>query len=53
MLISVYLDLLIGCDGTEDYFCEALGGEHPETDSPYHTAIFNESQGLVLPGDIG
>lgn len=53
LLISVYLDLLIGCDSTEDYFREALGGKHPETDAPYHTAIFNESQGLVLPVDIG
>lgn len=39
--VCPYLDLLVGCDGTEDNLSEALGGEHPETDPPDDTAIFD------------
>lgn len=47
--MSPYLDLLVGGDRTEDDLCESLSGEHPEADPSNHTAIFNQSQGLVLP----
>ena len=51
----MYLDLLIGCDGTEDDLREALSGKHPKTDATDDAAIFDKGEGLVLPvkdGDI-
>lgn len=38
----MYLNLLIGCDSTEDNLCEALSGKHPKTDASDDTAIFDE-----------
>ena len=45
----MYLDLLIGCDGTEDDLREALSGKHPKTDATDDAAIFDKGEGLVLP----
>lgn len=47
-----YLNLLVGCDSTEDYLCEALRGKHPKTDASDDAAVFYEGQGLVLPVKI-
>ncbi len=47
--MPTYLDLLVWGDRTEDDLCESLSGEHPEADPSNHTAIFNQSQSLVLP----
>lgn len=45
----MYLNLLVGCDGTEDDLCEALSGKHPKTDATDDAAIFDKGKGLVLP----
>lgn len=47
--VIVYLNLLIGCDGTEDDLREALSGKHPKADAADDAAIFDEGEGLVLP----
>lgn len=49
----MYLNLLIGCDGTEDDLREALSGKHPKTDATDDAAIFNKGKGLVLPVKVG
>lgn len=49
----MYLNLLIGCDGTEDDLCEALSGKHPKTDATDDAAIFDKGKGLVLPVKVG
>lgn len=38
----MYLNLLIGCDGTEDDLREALSGKHPKTDASDDPAILDE-----------
>lgn len=49
----MYLNLLIGCDGTEDNLREALSGKHPKTDATDDAAIFDKGKGLVLPVKVG
>lgn len=41
-MVIEYLNLLIGCDGTEDDLREALSGKHPKTDASDDAAIFDE-----------
>lgn len=45
-----YLHLLVGCDGTEDDLGEALSGKHPEANAADDAAVFDQGEGLVLPG---
>ncbi len=45
----MYLNLLIGCNGTEDDLGEALSRKHPKTDATDDAAIFDKGEGLVLP----
>lgn len=52
-MIIMYLNLLIGCDCTEDDLSEALSGKHPKTDATDDAAIFDKSKGLVLPVEDG
>lgn len=41
-MVSAYLNLLIGCDSTEDDLREALSGKHPKTDASNNSAIFDK-----------
>lgn len=50
--MELYLDLLVGRDGTEDDLCEALSWKHPEADAADDASIFDEGEGLVLSADI-
>lgn len=50
--VDLYLDLLVGRDGTEDDLCEALSWKHPEADAADDASIFDEGEGLVLPVDV-
>ncbi|TNN52773.1 hypothetical protein EYF80_037006 [Liparis tanakae] len=52
MTVIVYLNLLVGGDGTEDDLREALSGKHPEADAADDSAIFDKGEGLVLPVKI-
>ena len=38
----MYLNLLVGCDGTEDNLREALSGKHPKTDASDDAAVFDK-----------
>lgn len=50
--MNLYLDLLVGRDGTEDNLCEALSWKHPEADAADDASIFDEGEGLVLSVDV-
>lgn len=49
---NLYLDLLVGRDGTEDDLCEALSWKHPEADAADDASVFDEGEGLVLSVDV-
>lgn len=49
---NLYLDLLVGCDGTEDDLCEALSWKHPEADAADDASVFDQGEGLVLSVDV-
>lgn len=50
--VNLYLDLLVGRDGTEDDLCEALSWKHPEADAADDASIFDEREGLVLSVEV-
>lgn len=50
--VTLYLDLLVGRDGTEDDLCEALSWKHPEADAADDASVFDEGEGLVLSVDV-